>query len=96
MYSAPLITYEYLRLTLSKEERIFKNLLKNSAFNILIIGTVYGLGSCFVSYKPKEEISAIYEKKFQKELIKKTREDVMGNLKDKKRINLFPDNEKKI
>lgn len=78
-----------------KEDKIIRTAIKNSLLNVFLIGTVYALGSCFVNYKPKEEIAAIYEKKFQKEVIKNTREDVMGNIKEKKRINLYEDNKDK-
>ena len=78
-----------------KEDKIIRTAFKNSILNVFLIGTVYAFGSCFVNYKPKEEIAAIYEKKFQKEVIKNTREDVMGNIKEKKRINLYEENKDK-
>lgn len=88
------MTYEYIRLYMLKDEKIFKNMLKNSSFNILVIGTFYALGSYYITYKPKEEIAAIYEEKFQKEIIKKTQIDVLGNVKEKKRINLYASDKK--
>lgn len=78
-----------------KEDKIIRNTIKNSALNIFLIGSVYAFGSCYINYKPKEEIAAIYEKKFQKEAIMNSQEDVMGNIKEKKRINLYEQNKDK-
>jgi hypothetical protein len=78
-----------------KEDRIIRKTIKNSAQNVLLIGSVFAFCSCYINYKPKEEISAIYEKKFQKEVIKNTREDVMGKIKEKKRVNLYEENKDK-
>jgi len=79
-----------------KEEKFIKNLIKNSIINIIIIGSVYAYGSYYINCKTKEEIAYLYEKKFQKEIIKNTTEDVFGNIKEKKRINLYANSEKKI
>lgn len=88
------MSYECIRLYMLKEDKIIRKVIKNSAFNVLVIGSVYSFGSYYVNYKPKEEIAAIYEKKFQKQLIKSTQEDVMGNIKERKKINLYEDKKK--
>ncbi len=80
---------------MSKEENLIKNLFKNSIVNVIIIGSFYSCGYYFINYKTKEEISALYEKKFQKQIIEDTTEDVFGNIKEKKRIDLFGKSEKK-
>lgn len=75
-----------------KEDKIIRKTIKNSALNIFLIGSVYAFASFYINYKPKEEIAAIFEKKFQKEVIKGTQEDVMGNIKERKRLNFYKEN----
>lgn len=89
------MSYEYIRLYMLREDKIIRNTIKNSVLNIFLIGTVYAFGSYYINYKPKEEIAAIYEKKFQKEIIKNSQEDVMGNIKERKRVNIFEENKDK-
>jgi len=78
------------------DDKLLKNTIKNSALNIFVIGTLYAIGSYYINYKPKEQIAAIYEQKFQKNIKWKTKEDVFGNIKEKKRINISANDEKKL
>ncbi len=84
--------YQYICLYFLKDDKIIRNTIKGTFKIIFFAGPVYALGSYYVNYKPKEEIAALYEKQFQKNLIRTSQVDVMGNIKEKKRINLFVEN----
>ena len=89
------MSYEYVRLYMLKDEKIIRNTIRNSVLNILLLGSVFAFGSYYINYKPKEDIASIYEKKFQKQIIKNTQEDVMGNVKERKSVYLFEEKKDK-
>ena len=62
--------------------------------NVPIISIFFSLASVYICYKPKELIAEIYEMKFQQELIQSSQPDIMGNVKEIKRIDLDIKNKK--
>ena len=78
-----------------KENKIFVNSLKNTFINVSVIGTFFALASYYINCKQKEDITMLYEMRFQQDVIKNSTEDVFGNIKEKKRISIFEEEKKR-
>jgi hypothetical protein len=69
-------------------------MFKNTLTNVPLISLIFSLISTYVCYKPKELLAEIYELNYQAEFLKSQNPDIMGNIKDIKRIELFDKKDK--
>lgn len=85
----PIFLYNGYLLNSLKEKRIIFQTLKNTLINVPFISLIFSLISTYICYKPKELLADIYELNFQPEFYNKGNPDVMGNIKEIKRIDIL-------